>query len=700
MSTIPESLQKLQDAKALRPLDRYFADFISRASGSSEEQFLLAAALASRQLADGHVCLDLPQLAGKDFPGADELNRNGAEPTGGIGAAAQQYQIKLPGRDEWLAALQSPSAKICVGLPGERKPLILDGTRLYLHRYHQYEMQVAQALQQRAAAAADSIPPSIAKELYRLSAGSPSSGGKPAGDDRQRLAAFLALRNRLTVITGGPGTGKTFTVARIIALFQLRQKEIGGGQFKIKIAAPTGKAAARVAESIQEAKGSLADLLPQDILGQIPTEASTIHRLLGKIHDSPDFRHNRANPIDADLVIIDEASMIDLAQMAKLLAALRPDARLILLGDMDQLESVEPGSVFGDICQAAQLERFSPAIRDEYQKLTGAALQAQGLEWKEPERPIDNCVVRLYHSHRFPIDGPIGSIAAAINQAEPGSDEAAERLWKAAQSKFQAWDVQRLMEEKKTPAVLWHDAAADNGSLIDGKKHPRPDLRTVILAGYKAYLDAQTIEDAFDALQMFRVFCAVRRGRYGVETVNRLITEILAGKHMVGVPANLQPKELLKPADDFYHKRLIMVTHNDYSLGLFNGDTGIVWEKPESTGASGQYRKWSACFESTNSSGAKEFRRFAVNILPEHETAFAITVHKAQGSQFGSVMLLLPPQDQSRIFSRELLYTALTRPQDQALLWCTEKSFQNCVKQKTQRQSGLLLRLKNQLQAA
>lgn len=706
MSQIPGCLEKLYRARALRAVDCYFAEFIGRAGRYEDRDVLLAAAMVSRLVVDGHICLNLDRWAGASFPQERPVERDGEEATGDDAPALEEVVETLPSLDAWKKALNKSGM---VGGPGEAdKPLVLDGDHLYLRRYYQYEDTVVNALATRAAAAVSEVEPMVGKTILSLFGSSVEEGG-----DRQRLAAYTALRHRLAMITGGPGTGKTYTVARILALaIQGQRAREGAAPLKIKIAAPTGKAAVRVAESIREAMKDLLESgqLDEDIVAQIPTDASTIHRLLGSVPGRPYFRSNRTSRLDADLVVIDEVSMIDLALMAKLLEALRDDTRLILLGDMDQLASVEPGSIFGDLCRAARADLFSPGIRADYKALTGQELRDEGLVWSGEGSPLDNCLVRLYPSRRFPIDGPIGAIATAVNEAGEGSVEEAAKAWGTARSHFAEWDVSWRATGAGT-AVQWHEAPDD---LVGERKTPLKDFRQAILSGYKAYLDAEDLLDvtneagkvrrpgAFSAMKQFRVFSALRRGRHGVERLNQLIEEILSLKGIDNVPEEQRPAHRLNPAGEFYHKRLIMITRNDYALDLFNGDIGIVWQgDPEGTGirdgvqGAEQGRPPVYAYFPVLEPGGKQFyRRFSLNTLPEHETAFAMTVHKAQGSQFERIMLMLPPEDQENLFTRELLYTAITRPEKQAILWCTEAIFKNCTRRKTRRETGLYRKLR------
>ena len=650
------TLAQLRDQGSLRDVDFAFADLIRRMSGGDDESLLLAAALASRVVGDGHICLDLRETA-----------KRKVYPTLGTtedGEAEKPAQADLPTFTAWRAALRR--AKPCVGKPGERKPLILDDAgRLYLHRYWQYERFVATRLKEMAETPAESaFPADLGKRLAALFDTPSDKGG-----DRQRLAAFAALRNRFLVITGGPGTGKTRTVARILALLAASTPD-GGPPPRVRLAAPTGKAAMRVMESIRAAHAD-PDLegLPT---GAVPGEAATLHRLLGVIPGSPWFRHNAENPIDADVVIVDEASMIDLPMMAKLLMALGPATRLVLLGDMNQLASVEPGYVLGDICRSADVNAFTPAFLKSYRKATGLQVEDRGLG-RKADGPIADCLIELSYSWRFPADGPVGRVSRAIQEAV--DEDGAEGAWQALREESGADD----------PLITWRASPA---RLTDRRGRPVAALREVVIDGYRDFLAAETPAAAFAALSRFRVLCALRRGPYGVGGVNRFIEDILAFKY------DPKPDALrrLDPRGAFYDRRVVMVTRNDYSLGLFNGDIGVVLEDESGAG-----RKLVAFFESAAEDEADAFRRVPVNMLPEHETAFAMTIHKSQGSEFGALLILLPPRD-TPLLTKELLYTAVTRvkpdPDRPATtgrvdLWCPEAVYKVAARRATARASGL-----------
>ncbi len=570
--SLPE-LQRLREAGLLGELDLQFAALMCRLDGEAQWELALGAALASNWSTGGHVCLELEQVAGR-------------------GLAPEQPDLSAPELADWIQVL---SKSPVVGVPGDYRPLILDPAgRLYLQRYWRYERELATDLAARATGAVGGL------DRDRLAAGlrdlfPPQPGIDP---DWQQLAAAQAVLRGFCVISGGPGTGKTSTVVRILAL--LRQQP-GGALLKIGLAAPTGKAAARMQESIRAAKQRLR--LTPELIAAIPDAARTLHRLLGWRPAGPGFRHDRDNPLPLDLLIVDEASMVDLALMARLLRALGPDTRLILLGDRDQLASVEAGAVLGDIC--GPVPGFSPPFAGQLAALTGAEVPAA----KGRPPPLADCLAVLRHSYRFGADSGIGRLAQAVNQ---GRGQAACVLLGASEPADVAW-----LEPGLEPA-----GAA--------------------LIGYREYLDllAAGAEpgQVFAAFGRFQVLCALRQGPFGVAGLNQAIE------------LELQRAGLIAPRAGWYPGRPVMVVRNDYNLHLYNGDIGITVADPERPG------RLLVCFLSAD--GA--MRRLAPARLPPHETVYAMTVHKSQGSEFDQVLLVLPDED-NPLLTRELVYTGITR---------------------------------------
>lgn len=579
----------------LGPLERAFVASLQRLEPQAPEAVLLAAALCCEALASGDVCLPLERLAGRrPWPEVD---------------------LSMPVLPVWRAQLEASSL---VAAPDDYAPLTLVGNRLYLARYQAYEQQLAEQLLTRAADAPDVDETRLSDSLARLFAFNQQS------PDWQRLAAAQAVRRRLAVISGGPGTGKTTTVVRLLAALL---EQPGGERLAIGLAAPTGKAAARMAEAIRNAK---AELPVSDAVKQaLPDEARTLHRLLGSRGDSPQVRHDAANPLALDVLVVDEASMVDLALMAKLVSALPPKARLILLGDKDQLAAVEAGAVFAELCEG---RGFDSQAASDLQRITG-----QNVPIETPRSRLGDAVVLLAHSHRFAGDSGIGELARRIN----GGD---------------AKGTVALLQEGRAD-LAWNDTPSP-ATLIERLEQ-----------GYSPYLQAARQADpsaAFEAFNGFRALTAQREGAFGVTGINEALEARF--KRRLGVPAR----------ERWYPGRAVMVRQNDYALGLFNGDIGLCLKTEQGL---------RVFFE-----GDEGYRGFAPARLPSHDSAFAMTVHKSQGSEFTEVLLALPEQP-SPLLTRSLFYTGITRAKRKVEIWALPARLAEAVITCAERAAGLAERL-------
>ncbi len=579
----------------LGPLERAFVASLQRLEPQAPEAVLLAAALCCEALASGDVCLPLERLAGRrPWPEVD---------------------LSMPVLPVWRAQLEASSL---VAAPDDYAPLTLVGNRLYLARYQAYEQQLAGQLLTRAADAPDVDETRLSDSLARLFAFNQQS------PDWQRLAAAQAVRRRLAVISGGPGTGKTTTVVRLLAALL---EQPGGERLAIGLAAPTGKAAARMAEAIRNAK---AELPVSDAVKQaLPDEARTLHRLLGSRGDSPQVRHDAANPLALDVLVVDEASMVDLALMAKLVSALPPKARLILLGDKDQLAAVEAGAVFAELCEG---RGFDSQAASDLQRITG-----QNVPIETPRSRLGDAVVLLTHSHRFAGDSGIGELARRIN----GGD---------------AKGTVALLQEGRAD-LTWNDTPSP-ATLIERLEQ-----------GYSPYLQAARQADpsaAFEAFNGFRALTAQREGAFGVTGINEALEARF--KRRLGVPAR----------ERWYPGRAVMVRQNDYALGLFNGDIGLCLKTEQGL---------RVFFE-----GDEGYRGFASARLPSHDSAFAMTVHKSQGSEFAEVLLALPEQP-SPLLTRSLFYTGITRAKRKVEIWALPARLAEAVITRAERAAGLAERL-------
>lgn len=597
-------LAKALQHGVLRSLDYAFAQFVARYAAPCSASAQLAAALVSRAVADGHSCLDLVAAAERpSFPDTDEPEL----------AAARN-----PALEDWLQALEACAR---VGRPGDEEPLILDGTRLYLHRYWRYEEELAAALRQRAVAEAAAQERVTNAYFQRLE-----------GEvDWQAVAAAVALSSRLLVLAGGPGTGKTYTVLRLLALLLEREPEL-----RIALAAPTGKAAVRITESIR--RDRLALPCNETVRARIPDEAATLHRLLGVIPGSTEFRHNSETPLNADVVVVDECSMVDLPLMTRLLRALKPSARLILIGDPDQLASVETGNVLTEICAAGGGNRFSAEACARIHQLCGYEVEAAA-----QASPLADAVVTLEKSRRFTADSAIGRLARAVQAQD--ADQTLSLLRDAS--------LPELSLETPTASAL--EAA----------------VRRRAVEWFGALFEAEDPAAALDAQQGFQLLAAVRRGPWGVEGLNYLIEKAL------------RRAGLVRGDSAFYAGRPIIVTRNDYRTGLFNGDIGIVY--PEQRGR-GPLRIW---FRMPDG----ELKSFLPSEIGAHETVYAMTIHKSQGSEYDRVLMVLPERE-SDFLGRELIYTGLSRARKAVEIWSSEPVLRKAVTNRLRRDSGLGRRLK------
>ena len=611
----------------LRAVDEAFATFLWREVPDAPPLLILAAALASHQLGRGHVCLDLKATL-QDPSGVLALPPDGAEHRAAdLQPGAVLGEVTL---DAWLAALACPWL---VAAGEGDTPLVLEGTCLYLRRYWRYERAVQGGIEGRLA-----LPIELPSEALRVSLTVlfPKAGAAPPGADWQKIACALAARSAFCVVTGGPGTGKTTTVVKLLALLQAVSIGQRGRTLRIRLAAPTGKAAARLNESVAGAlRGLSLDGLadPLQVREAIPVKVTTLHRLFGSRADTRGFHHDGGNLLPLDVLVIDEASMVDLEMMAAVFAALAPGARLVLLGDKDQLASVEAGAVLGKLCRRAGAGHYTERTREWIKEICAEEIDPSLVD--NAGSPLDQAVAMLRVSHRFAADSGIGQLASSVNS---GDFAAVEQILQAPSA-----DLARISLAAASPDRL-------RDLVIAGRAPAAP--------GYRAYLDAMKAgrperdagQGAFDrwacdVLRVhagFQVLCALRRGPWGVEGLNRHIAEVLrwAG--------------LISATEGWYIGRPVLVTRNDPGLGLSNGDIGIALELPFDQAS------WSLRVAFAASNGSGGVRWILPSRLQSIETAYALTVHKSQGSEFDHVALVLP-EEPSSILTRELLYTGITR---------------------------------------
>lgn len=679
----------------VRELDVALAHRLAALAPDAQPDSLLAVVLVSHQAGQGHLLLNLTQAR--------------TQPSELIAVAARQHPGDLqapPAPDElmfrmgadWGESLRRWSA---VGTGAGKQPLVLEGDRLYLRRYWRYEAQVARGVQDRLVAGEVPAAGALRAVLDRLF---------PPGDARayparwQKLACALGARSRFAVITGGPGTGKTTTVIRLLALLQVLALRSAGEPLRVRLAAPTGKAAARLNESISGQIGSLSELdLPhaEQVRAAISSEVTTLHRLLGARPDTRHFRHHRYHPLPLDVLVVDEASMVDIEMMASLLEALPEHARLVLLGDKDQLASVEAGAVLGSLCARAEAAHYHPLLADWLEAATGYAIEPS-LQDRDG-LPLDQGVAMLRESFRFDASSGIGELARSVNTGD--SDRARAIL---ADDNFGDVDALAL------PAGDWRPltALALDGVAGDAVRGYRHYLET-ISAGPVARPAADTGRAAWDAwagsiLQahgQFQLLTPLRRGDYGVEALNQRIEQALAGAGLIhrgdsrqaasiqGLPDEMPALAGLSgpgpgaPDPRWYEGRPVLVTGNDYGLRLMNGDIGITLRVPLEFGRPERGTILRVAFPAGDGQGG--IRWVLPSRLQQVETVYAMTVHKSQGSEFRHTALVMPDAV-SPVLTRELVYTAVTRAREHfTLLMASEEVFRQAVERRVARQSQL-----------
>lgn len=612
MSSIP-SLKKLFDQGCLSSLDYHLAQTLGRIAGENDPLVHLGAAVACKATTMGHVCADLKSVVSR------APRDNKGEPIAGA---------SWPDIEEWLQALHQSSL---VGDGTTISPIVLENDRrLYLGKYWDLQQRLVAAVKARV-----EQPESMVIDEELLKQGIEKWFG-PAGDetDWQKVAAVPALLKNFSVISGGPGTGKTTTVVNIIALL-LEQARKEDSDLLIDLLAPTGKAAARLEESVRSAREKRKDL--GELFGDTPCKASTIHRRLGFGRHRPgSFLHDRENPIGSDVIIVDEASMIDLALMTRLLEAVPPGSKLILLGDEHQLASVEAGAILGDICNSGEECGWSPSFSKKIKSLTGEPLAGPA---NERESALADCIVELKKSHRFAENSGIANISRLVRDGD-----AAGAVKCIGEGHHKDLSLHTITNEKE---------------LYEAAREP-------VLEGYRAYLEKTDPKERLEALNTFRILCAHRHGPHGIGKLNQLVEMTLEGEGLIERTGN------------WYHGRPIMITQNDYQLELFNGDIGLITSDAEN----GETLR----AQFPNSEGG--IRSFSPARLPAHETVYATTIHKSQGSEFDRVLIVLP-NSPSALLSRELLYTAITRAKEEVILFSEEKIITSAIEKKIDRASGL-----------
>ncbi|MEI8657207.1 exodeoxyribonuclease V subunit alpha [Vibrio sp. Hal054] len=708
-----DALARLAKQGSIRQLDYQFARFVaSLLSGdelSAEEKsaFLLLVAAVSAELGKGNICLALWDSHGSSVDLSAKL---------GLYGEAALAMNPLWVNADWNRIL--PNSKL-VGLQGEAVPLVFDGQRLYLHRYWHYEVTLAHRLQSfgspmilkptdvqklkelldvlferdyrflfKALKSSETSQVSrqrmvcdfldvvddgqldwtaidaVLTSVQRMEDLQPLDTLVPASCclNWQKVAAAVALTRRFAVISGGPGTGKTTTVTKLLAAL-IRQSQQQGHTPNIKLVAPTGKAAARLTESIGKAVESLA--VEPELKSAIPTTSSTIHRLLGAIPGSAEFRHHNKNLLHLDVLVVDEASMVDLSMMVKLVDALPSHARLILLGDKDQLASVEAGAVLGDICSFID-NGYSAAQGKLLSELTGFHTLGDSVSSthsKTSHSSVADSLCMLQKSYRFDARSGIGQLAKAINS---GRAAKVDEIWNQDFSDINHYPLssdnynQMIKSLVDAYSVYLHRAGKRT---IEQQEAESSEPESM----------ANKAKSVLKAFSQSRLLCAVREGDFGVVGLNHRIERALAARNLIKTQQEL-----------WYHGRPVMVTLNDHALGLYNGDIGICMRDEEDA-----EQRLKVYFELPDGS----VKAVLPSRVPQHETAFAMTIHKSQGSEFEFTAMILPPE-YSPIVTRELIYTGITRAKERLALYCDIGVLKRGIQFKTERASGLVERLK------
>lgn len=565
--------------------------------------------LLSKHISEGHICIELDDIS------SDELSEGGFE--------------KLPSKERLEKENLISTGK-------EYKPFILFNNRLYLQRYFNYESAILQKMKDLSKKEnADSeqllsAHKNIISKLFAISGKETNS----VQTEWPQVAAISAVLNNLTIITGGPGTGKTTTVAKILAILYNINPDL-----KIALGAPTGKAASRMAESIKNIALPIDEKVTEKLTQTVPT---TIHRLLKSIKGTTRFRHNKDNPLKYDVVVIDECSMIDVALFAKLLDAIGEHTKLILLGDKNQLASVEAGSLFGDVCESQEsVNIFSKKRAELINNVIPIPSKRISKDHIKPQssHPLFEHVIELQISRRFNDEEGIGKFSKAIIANDT--------------------DVLESFMDKPADKQVTIDADYNEKIFED------------LISGYAGYINEPDVALALKKINKCRVLCAVREGEQGVYAVNRSIESTLVKRGLIVI------------TEDFYNHRPIMVTSNNYELGLFNGDIGII--RNDVNGVPMAY------FEDAET----HIRSVLPAYIAHAETVFAMTIHKSQGSEFEKVLIVLPKQEDIKILTRELLYTAVTRAKEKVIIQGSKKTILKAAERKVRRASGIQDRINN-----
>ncbi len=616
-SSFNQAQQQISDLAAI---DYFFAkEILLSLAGQklSQDQQGLAFHLfiaLSDSLRQGHTCLPLSALAKSAYGFASDEQ-----------GLVTHHGFTFPDLDQLHLAVNDFAIE-----PNSEAPIVYHQAALYLRRYFLFEQQVSQDLMQRMQGDTAYQQQDIHQCISQLF---PQASEEI---DWQQLAVANAINKGFSIIAGGPGTGKTYTVVKLLAaLVMLEQQglaqQLEEAAIRIALVAPTGKAAQRLSESVLSAVKGFRGQIDDTILDALPNQAQTLHRLLGVLPNQANFKHHQFNKLALDVLLIDEVSMVDLALMNRLLLALPAKTKVILLGDADQLPSVAAGSVLADIAPRPHMG-FSRANLAYLSTVTGYKALP-----KAKKQPADHLVI-LTKSRRFDGQGGIGLLAQAVIAGQ--SQES------------------------------WQLLAQDNSQLHLLSMSLSTWLPKLVEQYYQAIFRCTELSEAFLLLSRFRILSATHKGEYGVENINKLVVNLLQRRGFITDPNSI------------FHGQPIMISENDYGIGLFNGDIGLIWRHP-----SGHLM---AVFED-NSTAEQDFNWLMPSRLPKFTTVYAMTIHKTQGSEFEHVAMILPQQSDNKLLSRELLYTGITRAKTELSIASPSHVWRQGVEAKVQRYSGLSL---------
>ncbi len=625
-------LAKLPEAKTLDSQDM-------------TEVFHLFIALSAAQR-DGHSCLDLTLVAGKQLFASEEDD---------VRAKANSAP-KLGYTFAELERLKSLLSRLQLTVNDPENAVVYEQGKVYLRRYRQFEAELAQFINEKLSSSEANVSDEQTHCKAILDALFPNRDDNP---DWQLMAVANALNKSFTIIAGGPGTGKTYTVTKLLAGLLMQNPD-----HNIAMVAPTGKAAQRLSESIEQATQAFSkqQLIADDILANIPKIASTIHRLLGVIPNSPNFRHDSRNPLSCDVLLVDEVSMVDLPMMTRLFRALPKQCKVIMLGDAEQLPSVATGSVLADLAPVKQTQ-YSQKNRLFLKACTGQTVPEHSLpevKWQTDEQMSFDYLTYLTKSRRFAGDGGIGKIARQVIDGDAKS----------------AWAL--LTKGDNAELSYIHNQGFE------------AYIKQLTKTYYQPIFSAKTVDEAFTCLNRFRILAPVRQGNNGLDAINPLIEK------------TLRSLKCIHTSSELYKGRPIMISQNHYGVNLFNGDIGILWPSRKDKqrlvaifpGNGGDKRDGeNSVTDKENTVAQDGYREVSISRLPAFETVYAMTIHKTQGSEFENVALVLPEQASNRLLSRELIYTGITRAKSHLQIYCQKSTWTNGVQKRVDRASGLTERL-------